>query len=252
MDNGRERELLFARTLEEVKKTAKGQGNVISKEQVAGAFSGLELSNSQLGLVFDYLKKHKIGIGEPADPEENLTREDTDYLALYLRSLEELDGASDGEIEAATLSAMAGEPSARRRLTELYLPKVVDIAKLYAGQGVGMEDLIGEGNVALTAGVELLGCLESPSEAPGMLGKMIMDAMEELIGANGREDETQRDILEKINRIHDKSRELAESLLRKVSAQELSRETGIPLEEIENAVRLSGGKMEYIEGTGNA
>ena len=51
----------------------------------------------------------------------------------------------------------------------------------HAGQGVFLEDLIGEGNVALTMGVTMLGSLEEPSEAEGMLAKMMMDAMEEYI-----------------------------------------------------------------------
>ena len=51
---------------------------------------------------------------------------------------------------------MAGESDAQQRLIHLYLPKVVDIARLYAGQGVFLEDLIGEGNVALHSAVEYL------------------------------------------------------------------------------------------------
>lgn len=252
MQGDENKELLFARTLESVKKTAKEQGSVIAKEQVEETFAGLSLSKEQLALVFDYLKKHRIGIGEPAGTDDYLTREDTDYLELYKQELSELEEINGGEREAVTLGAMAGDPSAKKRLIEICLPQVVEIAKLYAGQGVSMEDLIGEGNVALAAGAELLGCLEKPSEAQGMLGKMIMDAMEESIGENGREDEKQRAVLERINRIHARSKELAESLLRKVTAEELAAETDITREEIEDAIRLSGGKMEYIEEEKNA
>lgn len=61
---------------------------------------------------------------------------------------------------------------------------MVEIARLYTGQGVYLEDLIGEGNVAVTLGTGMLGCLEKPSEAQGMLARMVMDAMEELIEEN--------------------------------------------------------------------
>lgn len=53
------KEILFAKTLEQVRKTAKEQGNCISEEQVKDAFAELDLSGEQLQMVFDYLLKHK-------------------------------------------------------------------------------------------------------------------------------------------------------------------------------------------------
>ena len=51
----------------------------------------------------------------------------------------------------------------------------------------------------------------------------------------------------KVNEIADKARELAEDLHRKVSPQELARETGISLKSILEAMKLSGYKIEDIE-----
>lgn len=70
------KEVLFAQILEQVRKTAKEQGNCISEEQVKDAFAELDLSGEQLQMVFDYLLKHKIGIGQPMDPDEFLTDEE--------------------------------------------------------------------------------------------------------------------------------------------------------------------------------
>ena len=39
---------------------------------------------------------------------------------------------------------MAGDADAKHRMIEIFLPQVAEIAKLYAGQGVFLEDLIGE------------------------------------------------------------------------------------------------------------
>ena len=85
------------------------------------------------------------------------------------------------------------ETDAKKRLIEIYLPQVIEISKLYTGQGVYIEDLVGEGNLALAQGVTMLGCLEHAKEAEGMLMKMVMDAMEELI----QEDLTEKDIVKK-------------------------------------------------------
>lgn len=245
---GSSQELLFAQTLEKVKKTAKEQGNCISEEQVREAFRELSLEEAQLEMVFDYLKKHKIGIGEPANLDDYLSEEEIDYLEEYKKELGHLEKVSDGEKEAVTLSAMAGEADAQKRLIHIYLPQVVEISKLYTGQGVFLEDLIGEGNVALSMGVTMLGCLEHASEAEGMLIKMIMDAMEEIISENMQETDKDKKVADRVNKVADKARELAQELHRKVTVKELAQETGMTEKYIQDAMRMSGFAIEDLEG----
>ena len=110
---------------------------------------------------------------------------------------------------------MAGETDAQQRLIELHLADVAEIAKLYAGQGVLLEDLVGEGNLALSFGVTMLGSLEKPDEVEGMLGKMIMDAMEEYIAEHAENSKIDKRVEDKVNKVADKARELAEELHRK-------------------------------------
>lgn len=179
-----DKERLFAQKLNEVVKLAKEQNNCISEDQVKEAFLELSLSENQLQMVYDYLIKHKIGVNEPVDMDDYLSDEEIDYLKLYEEDLSHMESLSNGQKEAVILSAMAGETDAQKKLIELYLPQVIEISKIYSGQGVFLEDLIGEGNLALTMGVTMLGCLENAKEAEGMLIKMVMDAMEELISEN--------------------------------------------------------------------
>ena len=241
-----DRENLFTETLKQVKKTAGEQGNCISREQVEEAFAPLALSVEQMGMVYDYLHRNKIGVGEPVDLDEYLADEEKDYLDTYLQELKMLPKLTEGEREAVTLSAMAGDADAQSRLTESFLPEVVEIAKLYAGQGVYLEDLIGEGNMALAMGVTMLGALEHASEAQGMLGKMIMDAMEEYIGLNAEETKKDKRIADKVNKVADAARELSEELHRKVTIEEVMAESGLSRKTIEDAVRMSGGKIEDL------
>lgn len=241
------KELLFAQTLEKVKSIAKEQGNCISEEQVRAEFAALEMNNEQLQMVFDYLVKHKVGINEPVNVDDYLTDEERNYLQDYLDEIELLPTYTDGEKEAITLSAMAGDLDAQGRLTEIYLPDVIEIAKLYTGQGVLLEDLIGEGNVALAVGVTMLGCLEKPAEAQGMLGKMIMDAMEEYIAENGENEKADRKVADKVNKVMEAAKELAETLRRKVTVEELSEESKMSEKSIREAIRFSGNAIEYIE-----
>ncbi len=239
-------EIEFARTLEEVRKKARAQQNFITKTEVEEAFSALSLSEQQMEMVFAYLRQNKIGVDEPADVDAYLEEEERNYLDTYLDALQAIPKVMDGEREAITLSAMAGDADAVRRLTELMLPEVPQIAKLYTGQGVGLEDLIGEGNVALSLGVTMLGALEHADEAQGMLIRMMMDAMEECIETSAAEEKSDQKIADKVNRVADAANALREELRRAVTVEELMEESGLSRKAIVDAVRISGGKIESI------
>ncbi len=242
-----DREVLFAQTLEQVRRQAREQGNCVEEEQVREAFASLELNETQLQMVFDYLTKHQIGIGTPQDPDALLSDEEKDYLQIYIEELEALPDYSPGEIEGLTRSAMAGDEAASRKLVEAYLREVAQVARLYVGQGVGLEDLIGEGNMALTLGIRLLGGLDTPKEAPGMLIKCVMDAMEEQIREHADSHRQDQKMADKVNRVAAKARAMAEEMRRKVTPEELAKDSGMSLQGILEALRLCGNQIEDIE-----
>ena len=155
---------------------------------------------------------------------------------------------SQGEKEAHFIAAMAGERTGKTKTIEILLPDIIDVAKLYTGQGVLLEDLIGEGNVALASGVEMLGCLEKADEVPGMLVKMAMDAMEELIRETEDESKVDRKIVDKVNEVSAEAKKLAEALNRKITVEELMEETSFSENKIREAIRMSGNRIEYFEG----
>jgi RNA polymerase primary sigma factor len=101
--------------------------------------------------------------------------------------------------------------------------------------------------MALALGAGMLGSLEKPEEAQGMLAKMIMDAMEDFIQETLAGEKTDQKAAKKVNNVADKARELAEELHRKVTPEELSQETGLSLKAVMDALRISGYKIEDIE-----
>lgn len=242
----------FAKALEKICALAGQQGGMIRKEQVEETLrdAGISLGDTQLGLVYDYLKTKKIGIGEPADPFEYLTRQEVDYLEAYLEETRALADVSEGEKEAIALSAMAKDPDAKRRLIEIFLPQVAEIAKLYAGQGVYLDDLIGEGNVALTMAVEMLDCAENAQAAFGNIASMIMEAMETYIADNASEKKTGDRLAQEANDVLEKAKELAEELGRKVTVAELAEESGMTQEKIREAIRITADNIDYLDAKG--
>lgn len=145
------------------------------------------------------------------------------------------------------MSALAGDGSAQARLVEIFLPQVVEISKLYAGQGALIEDLIGEGNVAAASAVTMLECVESIDEVEGFIGRMIMDAMEEFIREDADSHQIDENVLGRVNDVNDKAKELYDSLLRKVTVKEVAEELGIAEEKVREAVKFSANHIDYIE-----
>jgi RNA polymerase primary sigma factor len=77
----------------------------------------------------------------------------SDSLRLYLREISRISLLSAArEVELAE-AIQRGDRAARNALIEANLRLVVSIAKRYVGQGMSLEDLIGEGNIGLIRAV---------------------------------------------------------------------------------------------------
>lgn len=242
-----DQETIFRNQLEEIVKTARRQGMYLSEDQIKESFSDLADNEDKLKLIQDYLREQKIAIGEENAMEQFLSEEDKKFLDQYLAEIEENAGVSEEEKREIILSAMAESEEAEARLVEIFLPDVAQIAKLYTGQGVYLEDLIGEGNVALLSAVTMLGCLEDASEAEGFIGKFLMDAMERFLENEEDAQKIDDKVLDKVNDVAKAAKELSEEMRRKVSVSELAKESGFSEEEIREALRVCSNQIEEIE-----
>ncbi|MBR1691473.1 MAG: hypothetical protein IJ711_01725, partial [Lachnospiraceae bacterium] len=246
MERQNQSEELFRTQLLALMETAKKQGMTVTQEQVASAFTDMELSDSKLELIYDYLKNSKISVGEDAAVPDCLTEEDKNYLEDYMRELAALPVYTDREKEQIVIEAFGGSVSAKEKLLHLFLPKVVEISRLYTGQGVLVQDLIGEGNVAAAMAMEMFDCIERPDEVEGFLSKMIMDAMEKSAYEELSQSRKEEELVGRINKIAEAAEQLAEDLRRPVSAEELERETEFTKEEIREALAATGYKIKDI------
>ncbi len=243
-----DKEVRFGQILEQIKRTAREQGNFLTEDELSEAFAELELNEERMKMVRDYLVSQKITIGDEAPGgEPEFTPEDINFMQMYLDELEELPVFTDGEKTAYTMRAMAGEKDAASKLIEMYLKDVVQIAKIYTGQGVLVEDLIGEGNVALSVAVTMLDSQEKPEDCEGMIVKYIMDAMEELIKETNDNSEVTDKALAKVNDIFTKAEKLSKEYARKVTVEELCEEEHLSRKSVIDAIRISGFAIDYIE-----
>lgn len=167
---------------------------------------------------------------------------------IYIEELEGVGTLSFEERIKAVEAVYKDKEKAAETLPLLYLKDVVDIARLYEGQGVYSDDLIGEGNIALLMGARSLDFCESAEEVEEFLTKTIMDAMEKLISDQSAEEDIDQKIADRVNNVFEAAKEMSETLLRKVTVSELAKEMEVDESTINEAIRLSGNQIEYIEG----
>lgn len=237
----------FAKRISELVELSLDQENVIFEDQLFDIFPEVKNDEAKLNVIKEFLKEKKIGLNSKVAFEDVITDEEKNYLEFYLEDLKAQPELTQGEREAFIMSAMAGDESAQMIVLQDYLKNVVEIAKLYAGQGVMIEDLIGEGNVALVSAVSMLGSLEKPSEVDGFLAGQVMDAMQDFIASVMDENSAEEKLLDKVNKVAKEAAELSETLGRKVTIEELMNESGISRAQIEKALKLTANNIDGIE-----
>lgn len=189
-----ERELLAVK-LEKAVSYARTHKNTIAEENFCSIMGDLVKDPAKRGLIESYLKEKHIRVLTPQEENEeqeiffdmSLDEEDKRAIDFYYEELKALPHLTDREKERITAKAVSGDAAAQQKLINIYLPQVVELARMYSGHDVPMEDLIGEGNIALMIGVTSLESVESVDEVEGFLGKVIIDSLEKLV--NGEDDE---------------------------------------------------------------
>lgn len=90
---------------------------------------------------------------EPIQDTDLNSLTQSDSLRLYLREISRISLLTAASEVYLAKRAEHGDREARNELIEANLRLVVSIAKKYVGQGLSLEDLIGEGNIGLIRAV---------------------------------------------------------------------------------------------------
>ncbi|MCR5777476.1 MAG: hypothetical protein K6G84_08695 [Lachnospiraceae bacterium] len=224
--------------------------NYITEEKYQEFFAHLELDDDQDKLTRNYFTELKINFGEWDGTESDdlpFDEEDGSYLKFYLEELDELPQYSDEEKQKIAKAAVEDDDAeAKKKLINMHLKDVVDMAKLYVYHGMSLEDLVGEGNIGLMMAVDLLGTLDSVDELDGFIGKTVMDAMDAAIERDGVDKNGIDAILERITGIGEAAKELSEELRHDITPEDLAKETDFTIEEIDEAMRLTGNAIEGL------
>jgi len=229
---------------------AKEQENQISVQEVKEYFSGIDLTDEQMELVFDYLLSQKVvvkGYIKVDEQEEKvlvLSEEEEAYLREYQNDLKAFKEVEDGEKEALFKKLLQGDSTAQNRIIEIYLKEVVEIAKEMHQEDLFLGDLVQEGNVGLILGVAMLTDVETAHET---IIEQIRQAMQVLIEEQNELTSRDKKMVEKVKLLDESITTLTEELGRKVTIDELAVYMGMSEDEIEDILKLTGEEAEEHE-----
>ncbi len=276
----------FIQTVERIRERAQSNANIIAINEIRDIFLSeeLQLDDSQLKMVYAYLKTSGIQIAdaneedlEPEEDEEDkendgasqeeYTERDLEFVRMYQSDIRHIGILSFDELA----EAMKSPVEYREQIINTFLKDVVKWVKPYAGVSVFMSDLIQEGNMGLMEGVaafDYAAALEREKSAGSdgsltekehaqpeqgavkalrnFLKKSVVKAAQAAVYAQESENNVGYKIAGRVNAVNDCAKELSEEFGRKVTMEELADKLELTYEEVKEIVDLSSNKIEYI------
>lgn len=255
----------FLGKLSLLKEKVLGQESRISQEEVREFFAQDCLAEEQMLLVYDYLLSQRITVtgymksGEVMPQNQTgggsvYTPEEEAYLKEYETDLAALRQEKPGERERLLKLTAEGDVDAKSRLTEIYLPVVLEIAKQLRCQDVFLGDLVQEGNVSLMLALDFLkaeGTLEGQAaEADLCLRREIRQGIQVLIEEQTEMKRCDKKMEEQVNDLDLALHRLADEKGRAVTIDELAEYMEISEEAILDIMKLAGEDLyeKYKDG----
>lgn len=251
MSEGRQRDI-FAETLREVAEIVRTSAEGLDREEVLGYFKDVELTNEQKDMVFEYLLTVKAGKtesdaseregGEDTEREETFKNEDKEAwrdskaLELYLEDIANVHEYDEKERERLCAELLNGSGEAAGKLSESMLKEVALMAREYASEKVGLEDLIQEGNLGIFVRLgELCGMGENCGyDVEEEMAEAADNAIRAYVAEATGESDAANTIAGKLNLVNEAKKFLRGQNNREPSVQELAAYTGMSVEELDD------------------
>ncbi len=242
----------FQKRLEDLGELAKINGNRLRTDAVKTFLKDMDLTDEQYNLVFAYLASKAItveGYLAPAGSDGISTpiysEEEQAFLDQYEEDLKALKPLPEAELLLLCQQAEEdSDPEAKLHLTEQLLPIVLATAKHYAGRGLPIGDLIQEGNVGLMLALEDISGRNKELSVLDFLkaeiDRFISEALDEQLTSKSAGEL----LADRLNELRDGIKELSGDLERQVSVEELSAFLDIPVQEIEDLLKIAGETSE--------
>ena len=251
----------FEEQLKSLIEVAKKKKNVLEDKEVLGHFTGVDLNEQRMEVIYDTLEANNIDVlsmteEEPEDiPFDDMEDNEVeqidisvpegvsieDPVRMYLKEIGKVPLLSaEEEIELAKLMEKGGPEGerAKKKLAEANLRLVVSIAKRYVGRGMLFLDLIQEGNLGLIKAVEKFD-YQKGYKFSTYATWWIRQAITRAIADQARTIRIPVHMVETINKLVRVQRQLLQELGREPSPEEISKEMNMPVERVREILKIS-------------
>lgn len=242
----------FIEMIEDVTELAKINKREVTKDFLQEYFKELELNESQMQLVYDYMTEHNIAVKgydkKTVDNSENNYESaqddepESEYLNIYKKEVEMAKSVTQ-PLDELVIKMCDGDETSRENIVNFFLPKVIKIAEKYKMQGLPQSDLIQEGNIGILLGMSKLSGKETSEEIENIVTESITQSMLNAIDELSAQKKTSRRIIRKADMLKEKAEELAETMNDKLTMQEMADYMEMDLSEIEDILRMTGEQL---------
>lgn len=163
---------------------------------------------------------------------------EADAVHLYLREIARTPLLTAQEEKMLARRVRQDDDAARAMLVRANLRLVVNIAKKYGGKGLGLLDLIQEGNQGLLRAVEKFDFRRGFRFSTYAVW-WIRQSMARAIADHARTIRLPVHMIETIKRVRAMMAQLAQRLNREPTKEEIAESMGIPLEKVEKIMRVA-------------
>lgn len=146
----------FMETLRSVAEIRRTSTEPLSKEDILKYFEGMELTEEQTEMIYQYLQlspEEQTAEPVPEEEEEQQIVEEPEEenlcFKMYMEELSEIEEMSEEEMQASYEKLLAGDASVIGKISESWLRSIAELAIPYAAQGANLQDVIQEGNMGL-------------------------------------------------------------------------------------------------------
>src|SRR5438445_136245 len=225
----------------------------LSPDDILAGFPDVELDPDQLFRIFNVFRDMGIEVSDGEKDFEEVVEIDDDLIAtieamdsvslddpvrMYLKEIGRVSLLKAEQEVTLAKAIEAGSDGAKHALTEANLRLVVSIAKKYIGRGMGLLDLIEEGNIGLIRAVEKFDYTKGYKFSTYATW-WIRQAITRAIADQARTIRIPVHMVETINRLIRISRRLLQDLGREPTSEEIAAQMDISPEKVREIIKVS-------------